>query len=99
MTALAVLAFAIWCGLLTMRGQFWRAGPILTADDPVRTPSVAVVVPARDEAPFIERTARSLLAQNYRGEFRVTVVDDKSVDGTGPIASSIGESTRVLRGT
>ena len=65
MTGLAVVSFLIWCWLLTMHGQFWRSGPVLPAVMPKRAPPVAIVVPARDEAPFIERTIRSLLAQNY----------------------------------
>ena len=99
MTALAVLSLLIWCWLLTMHGQFWRAGPVLPVATPASTPPVAVVVPARDEAPFISHTIRSLLAQNYRGAFRVTLVDDSSVDGTGAIVRSIGdERLHVLNG-
>ena len=58
---------------------------------PVTTPPVAIVVPARDEAPFIEATLRSLLAQDYAGPFRVILVDDNSTDGTGDIARAIGD--------
>jgi hopene-associated glycosyltransferase HpnB len=88
---LTVLSFLIWCWLLTMRGQFWRSGPVLPVAMPETTPRVAVVVPARDEAPLIERTIRSLLAQNYPGEFTVTLTDDGSNDGTGAIARGIGD--------
>ena len=91
MTSLTVLSFLIWCWLLTMHGQFWRSGPALPVAIPSRTPPVAIVVPARDEAPFIERTTRSLLAQNYAGDFTVTLVDDRSADGTGGIVRSIGD--------
>jgi len=89
MTSLAILSFLIWCWLLTMRGQFWRAGPVLPVAVPSHTPPVAVVVPARNEAPLIDRTIRSLLAQNYPGAFQVTLVDDRSDDGTGAIARGI----------
>jgi len=54
-------------------------------------PSVTIVVPARDEAPFIEATMRSLLAQDYPGAFRVILTDDNSADGTGDIALGIGD--------
>lgn len=91
MTGLATLAFLIWCWLLTMHGQFWRAGPVLPVAVPSRAPPVAVVVPARDEAPLIGRTIRSLLAQDYPGTFHVTLVDDRSEDGTGAIARAIGD--------
>jgi hopene-associated glycosyltransferase HpnB len=98
-TGLAVVSFLIWCWLLTMHGQFWRSGPVLPAVMPERAPPVAIVVPARDEAPFIERTIRSLLAQNYPGDFQVTLVDDGSEDGTGAIARGIAdERLTVLTG-
>jgi hopene-associated glycosyltransferase HpnB len=93
-TALVILSFLIWCWLLTLRGQFWRAGPVLPVATPPRCPSVAVVVPARDEAPFVGRVIRSLLAQDYPGPFRVTLVDDRSEDGTGAIVRAI-EDTRL----
>jgi hopene-associated glycosyltransferase HpnB len=37
----------------------------------------------------IEATLRSLLAQDYRGRFRIILVDDGSTDGTGAIASAL----------
>lgn len=92
MRFLAGLTFLIWLWLLTMHGRFWSGGPVLRAAIPARAPEVAVVVPARNEAPFIDRTLRSLLAQDYPGETRVTLVDDRSEDGTGAIAQGIGDS-------
>jgi hopene-associated glycosyltransferase HpnB len=98
-TTLALLSFLIWCWLLTTRGRFWNAGPVLPVAAPHDPPPVAIVVPARDEAPFVERALRSLLIQNYSGDFSVTLVDDRSQDGTGTIARAIGEPRlRVLPG-
>ncbi|MGA3001131.1 MAG: glycosyltransferase [Acetobacteraceae bacterium] len=91
LTSLAVLSCLIWCWLLTMHGQFWRAGPVLSAAMPAHAPPVAIVVPARDEAPFIARTMRSLLAQNYPGALQITLVDDRSADGTGAIVRSLAD--------
>ena len=54
-------------------------------------PSVAIVVPARDEAEAIGAALRSLLTQDYPGPFRVILVDDGSTDGTG--ASRAGAGT------
>jgi hopene-associated glycosyltransferase HpnB len=96
MTSLVVLSLLIWCWLLTMHGQFWRAGPVLPVAVPVRAPPVAIVVPARDEAPFIARTIRSLLAQNYPGSFQVILVDDLSEDGTGTIARAVGDTRLIV---
>jgi glycosyltransferase involved in cell wall biosynthesis len=91
---LVVLAFLVWCWLLTMRGRFWSAGPVLPVAVPTRAPPVAIVVPARDEAPFIARTVRSLLDQRYSGPFSVTLVDDNSEDGTGAIVRGLDGSGR-----
>lgn len=91
MTILAVLALLIWVYLLLAHGAFWRAEPVLPVSYPSSAPAVAVVVPARDEAPLIEATLRSLLAQDYTGPLRVILVDDNSADGTGDIARAIGD--------
>jgi hopene-associated glycosyltransferase HpnB len=91
MTILAVVALLIWLYLLFAHGTFWQAGPVLPVAYPATTPAVAVVVPARDEAPVIEASLRSLLAQDYAGPFRVILVDDGSTDGTGAIARGIGD--------
>ena len=99
MTALAAVSLLIWCWLLTMHGQFWRAGPVLPAAVPSVAPPVAIVVPARDEAQVIGRAVRSLVAQDYRGPFSITVVDDRSEDGTGAIVTGIADSrVTMLRG-
>jgi hopene-associated glycosyltransferase HpnB len=88
---LALLSLLIWCWLLAFHGQFWRSGPVLPAAMPEQAPPVAIVVPARDEAPFIEQSIRSLLAQNYPGAFHITLVDDRSEDGTAAIARGISD--------
>ena len=62
MTFLTAAALAIWLYLVFAHGKFWQAGPVLPVAYPATAPSVAVVVPARDEAPFIEASLRSLLA-------------------------------------
>jgi hopene-associated glycosyltransferase HpnB len=97
MTTLAILALLIWIYLIFGHGTYWQAGPVLPPADPAAVassepgPSVAIVVPARDEAPLIEATLRSLLAQDYAGPLRVILTDDNSTDGTGDIARTIGD--------
>ena len=86
MTTLAALSLLIWLYLLLAHGRFWQSGPELAPARPAAAPPVAVVVPARDEAPLIGQTLRSLLAQDYAGPLRVILVDDGSSDGTGAIA-------------
>ena len=103
MTALAALALACWVWLLAGHGRFWQAGPMLAAAPPgapFAPPDLAVVVPARDEAPHVTACLRSLLAQDYKGRVRVILVDDASSDGTGAIARAIADPRlQVIAGT
>lgn len=91
MLVLASVALAIWLYLVFGHGRFWQAGPTLPLARPAATPDVAVIVPARDEAPLIGTTLGSLLAQDYPGLFRVILVDDGSTDGTGGIARGLAD--------
>jgi hopene-associated glycosyltransferase HpnB len=86
----ATTAF-IWLYLFFFRGQFW----LLHNFDDDQTnlallptlPKVQATIPARNEAPTIAATVRSLLKQNYAGQLSVTVVDDHSTDHTAQIAT------------
>lgn len=86
--ALAALAAAIWVYLVVARGGFWLcserdgAGPAALS----AWPSVAAVIPARNEADGIGETIRSLLRQTYAGPFTIILVDDDSSDGTADVA-------------
>jgi len=101
---IALFAFALWLYLLAAHGQFWlgrerddRAAPAA----PAVWPSVAAVIPARDEAASIAQTLQSLLAQDYPG-LDIIVVDDGSTDGTADIAVTAAGEARdhltVLKG-
>jgi len=64
-------------------------------------PSVAVLVPARNEERCIEACVRSLCRQNYQ-RLEVIVLNDSSTDGTGRILKSLsGEfsNLRVINGS
>jgi hopene-associated glycosyltransferase HpnB len=86
------LPLAAWLYLMFGRGFFWltRERDDREAPDAKEWPSVVAVVPARDEADVISRSIGSLLAQDYRGPFRVILVDDQSGDGTAEAARAIG---------
>lgn len=90
---IAALSSAAWVYLVAFRGLFWRSAPVLHLRQPASYASVAVVVPARDEAESIRRSLASLLAQNYAGEFSVILVDDNSTDGTADLAATVAASS------
>jgi len=90
---LAFLSFVVWLVLLFGRGFFWLTRVRDDRDEPAAPsvwPSVAAVVPARDEADVIARSIASLLAQDYPGAFRIILVDDQSSDDTARIAHELG---------
>lgn len=96
MTGLVALtAFLVWLALLLGRGAWWAArvddSDAARLPEPLVWPSVAALVPARDEAATVGEVARALLAQDYPGEFRLIVVDDRSTDGTGGILRAIAD--------
>ncbi|CAN0554313.1 unnamed protein product, partial [Laminaria digitata] len=94
---LAFAVLAAWGGLMALRGDFWRADQRIVegAFEPAKSPGVAVVVPARDEADVIGRALSSIAAQEYAGRVSVCVVDDRSADGTAEIAAGIDGVTLV----
>jgi hopene-associated glycosyltransferase HpnB len=91
MTVIAGLSLLVWVWLLLGQGFFWRTDVRLprTSAAPARWPSVAVVVPARDEAAVLASSLPSLLAQEYPGRAEVFLVDDGSTDGTGDVAREL----------
>jgi hopene-associated glycosyltransferase HpnB len=97
--AVASIALAVWLYLLLGHGAFWRCterddwGPAeLSA-----WPRVTAVVPARNEAGSIGDSIASLLAQDYRGQWTVILVDDESNDGTAEIARRVANADERLR--
>ncbi len=89
-TVIAVVALLAWVWLLAGQGMFWRTDVRLPpGGEPQRWPSVAVVVPARDEAEVLPVSLPSLLGQDYPGRAVVCLVDDGSTDGTGELAGRL----------
>ena len=86
------LSLAAWLAVLARPGRPWLPGPYsedLTAPAPRGTPSVAVVVPARNEEATLTRTLPPLVAQGRP----VLVVDDRSGDATAEKAARLGATT------
>jgi hopene-associated glycosyltransferase HpnB len=88
---LAAVSLAVWIYLVFARGWFWLGRE---RDDtaimlPTTLPSVAIVVPARNEADGIAQSVTSLLTQDYPS-LSLIVVDDDSHDGTAGVAQRAG---------
>jgi hopene-associated glycosyltransferase HpnB len=84
---LAAASLAVWIYLVFARGWFWlgRERDDTSITPPAEPPSVAIVVPARNEADGIAQSATSLLTQDYPA-LSLIVIDDDSHDGTADIA-------------
>ncbi len=103
MSIVIFLSIAAWIYLLWGRGGFWRADQVIEDSQPAPLPvpgawpTVAAVIPARDEAATVGRTVASLLAQDYPGGVSVVLVDDNSTDGTREAAGT-SERLSVIAG-
>ncbi len=82
------ISLFIWLFLLILWGGFWRCDQYIDENysELKSYPRVLVIVPARDEAEVIKHSLKSLLTQNYLGDFLIVLVDDDSCDRTGEIA-------------
>jgi hopene-associated glycosyltransferase HpnB len=104
--AAASLGLGIWIYLIFLHGNFWLADE---REDDKETdagkggwPSVAVVIPACDEAAMLPVGLPSILTQDYPGKLSVILVDDQSSDGTAAaaraVASKTGRELRIVEG-
>jgi hopene-associated glycosyltransferase HpnB len=90
--SLTLLSLVIWLFLLLFWGQFWRVDHQLEVNKDIDNntlPTVCVIVPARNEADVIPISLRSLLLQDYPGNFTIFLVDDASSDGTANFAQGV----------
>lgn len=101
-----IFCLVIWIYLLTANGGFWRVARLQADTPPLGAlgGTVAVVIPARDEAEVIGSSVRSLLEQSCADAIHIFVVDDHSSDGTAEAASQAAhdrgrsESVSVIAG-
>ena len=91
---LAAIALAGWLGVAFGTARAWDLRPVAEDEPeppvPDSWPSVAVLVPARNEAGVLPETLPALRAQDYPGRWSVVVVDDRSTDGTPGLATLRG---------
>ena len=94
--ALGFICVAVWVYLVFGRGGFWRGDirdTAYSAQNADRWPSVAVIIPARNESECIGASVQSHLQQTYPGPLEIFVVDDDSSDDTAAIAARAGATT------
>jgi hopene-associated glycosyltransferase HpnB len=88
------LSLLCWVAVAIRPGRAWDCRPVGEDEpappEPAAWPAVCVVVPARNERETLPRSLPALLAQDYPGEWRVLVVDDRSADGTAEAAAAAG---------
>ena len=94
LAGLALASLAGWLGVLVGTARAWDLHPI-AEDEPVPPepgpwPSVAVLVPGRNEGALLPATVAALHAQDYSGELRIVVVNDRSSDRTCEFATAAG---------
>lgn len=91
---IGAVALCSWIYLFVARGGFWRMRTEAPTTDAAK--SVAVVIPARNEAPVVGQAIESLLKQRYDGPLHVYLVDDHSTDGTAE-AAGVDDRLTVLQ--
>ena len=93
--AIAWLSLAIWLYLFLFRGMFWLLRERLPRPNLKSTAqtTIAVVIPARDEAEVVAQTVASLRLQEGPFRLHITVADDESSDATAAVARKAGADT------
>ncbi len=90
LTALGLVV--VWVTILANLPFFPR---LKRGSESTETPSVSVLIPARNEAGVIGATVQSLLGQSYEN-FELLLLDDNSTDGTALAALEAAEQDKRL---
>lgn len=84
---IGMLVYLIVVFAITLVNAF-TLGRLERDQEPTYTPSVAVLIPARNEEETIRRCIESLFVQEYT-DFHIWVLDDLSTDGTAAILAEL----------
>ena len=94
---LGAVSLAVWIGIALHPARPWAFRSVAEDEpapaEPARWPSVHILIPARNEAQVLPETLPSVLHQDYPGPFGVTLIDDRSEDGTARLAEEIADRT------
>ncbi len=92
---ISIISLIIWTYLITLRGKFWLCDQRIDNEknSPVAFPSVCAIIPARNEAEVLPVSLKSLLTQDYKGEFSLVLIDDQSTDNTREVAEKIAQES------
>ena len=83
------VGYLLFTSLVFLRNLFEFKGLVnLPSNNDKFIPKVSICIPARNEAPVIERCITSALKQDYEN-FEVLVFDDESTDGTKQIVQGL----------
>ncbi|GAB4227536.1 MAG: glycosyltransferase [Stanieria sp.] len=90
---ISLISLGIWLYLLGFWGNFWRAEERLETQQVKLKfyPPIAIIIPARNEAELLPQTLRSLLLQDYPGDYSIVLIDDGSTDETTQVAVAIAQ--------
>lgn len=91
MLILVALSLIIWVYLIVARGNFWLCNQFLEAESSPTNVRVTAIIPARNEEDSIAICLNSLFNQDYQGNFKIVLVDDRSEDETKAIAQQIAK--------
>ncbi|MBR8830057.1 MAG: hypothetical protein N5P05_003286 [Chroococcopsis gigantea SAG 12.99] len=88
---ISIISLTIWIYLITGRGGFWLCDQKIDGENTslVSYPSICAIIPARNEAEVLPVSLKSLLNQDYPGQFSLILIDDQSTDNTKEIAQKI----------
>lgn len=95
MAALLIIMSFFWFlllfySILTISGVWFRVSA--KPHPPLEHyPSVAVLIPARNEAIVMETTLRAMARLQYKGELNIYLLDDRSTDKTAEIAKEFAD--------
>src|SRR6266487_4228285 len=86
LSVILLLSNIFWLALAIQSISSLRRIAYLPEDgEPVSTPKISIVLPARNESRNLSNALESLLAQDY-SNFEILVIDDHSEDNTFEIA-------------